>query len=361
MLTLDISKNLFLKYESLEVPERYYGLLAVYALAQTAVEGKDNSLLQKCITFLDQYPDQANHAICNFDSYRAGGSGKAWLLMKGYYDSARDTVKKYADMTLLAPRDSAGIVCYHKSPQHEMIWIDTVWPMTYMIFAGIALDEPRYIDFAAEQCIKLYEILLDKEYGLLHQSRGFDARDRKLITEDHWSRGNGWGYLGFTELVQYLPESSLYRKTCEEYFKALSTAFLPYQTQKGLWRQELTREYAWEESSGTALILYGFGVGLRLGILPQEKFHSAFQKGIQGLFDWCINKDFSTNRSCPGCNCPGTGDEKGTINAYITERLPYPNEHHSFGPFMLAMIEAHRNKIHEIERKENIPGRTPIW
>ena len=58
-------------------------------------------------------------------------------------------------------------------------------------------------------------------------------------------------------------QDSVHRAKAEEYYKDLSEAILSYQTEKGLWRQEMTESASWEESSGTALLLYGMGMGLR--------------------------------------------------------------------------------------------------
>ena len=107
----------------------------------------------------------------------------------------------------------------------------------------------------------------------------------------------------------------------------------------------------WEESSGTGLILYGYGAGLRLGLLDKDTYYRTFEKGIHGLSDLCINKDFSTGHSCPGCLCPGSGEDKGTIHAYIHEKQPRRDEPHSYGALMLAMVEAHRNGIRDIPRR----------
>jgi unsaturated rhamnogalacturonyl hydrolase len=54
--------------------------------------------------------------------------------------------------------------------------------------------------------------------------------------------------------------------------------------------------------------------------------------------------------SCPGCLCPGEGDRKGTIDAYINDKQPTRDEPHSYGCIMLAMVEAHRNGIEDIPR-----------
>ena len=81
-----------------------------------------------------------------------------------------------------------------------------------------------------------------------------------------------------------------------------------------------------------------------MGFLKGEKYNRVFSKGIAGLMRWCTNADFSTESSCPGCLCPGNG----SIQAYITQKQPERDEHHSFGAYMLALVEAYRNGITEV-------------
>lgn len=350
MKMLETSKNLFGRYERLYHVVNYYGLFALYGLAQTAVESKDREVLEKCLSMLGKYPDQIEHPYYNFDAYEAGGNGKAFLAYQGYFENDLEMIHRYAEKTMNAPVDSNGILCYPTCPEQEKIWIDVVTAVTpFMLFAGLALKEEKYIDFAAEQCFKMYELLLDTTCGLLHQSKGF-MPDPVLLSHDHWSRGNGWGYLGLTELVAHLPADSKHRKKAEKYFKDLSKALIRYQNEKGTWRQEITWDYSWVESSGTGLFAYGLGVGLRTGILDRETYEVPFAKAINGIVNYFINENYSTNMGCSGCCAPGSGEEKGTIKAYLTEVYPMSDEPHSFGALMLALVEAHRNGITEVEK-----------
>lgn len=79
MNTLEISKKLFERYESLYHVSHYYGLFALYALSHTAIEANDSVLLDKCIYMLGLYPDKFEHPKYNFDMYEIGGNGKAFL------------------------------------------------------------------------------------------------------------------------------------------------------------------------------------------------------------------------------------------------------------------------------------------
>lgn len=345
---IELSGKLLERYEAQHGRvERYYGLLAYYGLAQTAVAGNSQIYLEKCKEYLDQYPENFEHPRYNFESYRAGGNGKAWLFFKGFGTEWESTIRKYAELTLEAPTDKNGILCH---PIYQgRIWIDVVTCTTpFMLYAGLALKEERYIDFAAEQCFKMYEALIDQTCGLLHQTKGF-LHNPKRVSADHWSRGNGWGLVGLAELVRYLPKESKHREKAEEYYVDMVNSLLPYQTDRGLWRQEIIEPLAWEESSGTSLFLYCIGIGLRKGLLAGEIYREAFQKGINALGTYCLTEDFATYRSCPGCCCPGVGDDKGTVKAYVTLKTPQKDEEHSYGCMMLALAEAYRNGITEIE------------
>lgn len=344
MNPLDIAIKLYDHYESIEEVKNYYGVLAIYALVRTAEVMGNHELFERCRNILDKFPDEIDHPFYNFPSYTIGGIAKAYMLYLGKMPEKKTQVIEYAEEMMHAPRDRKGIMSMPQCPEMEKIWIDVATAVTpYLLYTGLATGEQKYIDEAAKQTFLMYEELLDRENGLLHQCKNFIAPG--VYSEDHWSRGNGWGYIALTELVRCLPGNSVHRTKAENYFKSLSKAFLPYQTKSGLWRQEIPFEYSYEESSGTAMILYGYGVGIRMSILERSTYLPAFQKGIEGLYKLCINKNYSTERSCPGCLCPGQDEEKGTVKAYVTLKLPYRDEHHSFAPFMLAMVEAYLNGI----------------
>lgn len=116
----------------------------------------------------------------------------------------------------------------------------------------------------------------------------------------------------------------------------------------GQWHQELIRQDSYAESSATALYMYGYGVGLRLGYLNPECFNEAYERGLLGMLRF-INPDFSVEGCCPGCLCPGKGINKGTVEAYM-QRFPVKDDPHVFGPMMLALTEAYRIGIVEIEK-----------
>lgn len=349
MNSLLISENIYNRYQSLYEIKNYYGILAIYALILTAETKNDKILLKKCCRVLEDFPEKINHLQYKFPSYCIGGNAKAYAFMKGYLPEANNQVETYAIEIMNALRDKKGILCHPFFPEKQIIWIDVAMAATpFLLFSGLALNNNDFIDEAAKQTILMYEELLNKENRLLHQCKNIIAPN--IISQDHWGRGNGWGYFALTELVKYLPNTSPYRNKAISYYKSLSEALLPYQSINGLWRQEipLNNVMSYEESSATGLILYGMGTGIRMGFLTNESFIKAFENGIKGLAKQCIGKNFQTLLCCPGCLCPGEGEEKGTVNAYIAV-LPKKDEPHSFAPIMLAMVEAYKCGIKDVE------------
>lgn len=357
--TLDLPEKLLDRYEYTHGKENikgYTGLLAHYAFAMAAHKKQDQQLLARSMQYLAQYPEHFAHPSYSFEAYRVGGNPKAWLCMQGYMQEELPLLREYAEKTYHAETDQNGMVCipaamYGWQPDRKTkgVWIDALSIVTpFMLFAGLVLKEQRYIDFAVEQTLKIYDLLRDTACNLLHQAKGF-IDESESISQDHWSRGNGWGFMGLAELVQYLPADHPKRKQVESYFVEHALALIKQQGGNGLWRQEITEPLSWYDSSGSGLILYGLGIGIRCGLLKEEAYTTAFATGIDGITKWCVTQDFITHSSSTGCLCPGVGAERGTGAAYIKGPSPATDEKHSYGCIALALLEAHNNGITEVE------------
>ena len=257
-------QNLFSRAEAVTTMRQYHGLFTLFGAVKGALADNDAVLLERCTAYLDKYPDFVEHPIYSFDLYRIGGIARAYLFYKGKYDRISAQIREYAQMTYNAPRTDDGIICYKKLMRWKWIWVDSIAAVApFMLFAGLGLNEPKYIDFSAEQTILMFDALLDKDCGLVHQVRGRYEEDEFRCSEDHWSRGNGWMMVAFAELIEYLPKNSPYYNAVVSRYEDFCESIIKYQSVRGMWRQEMTVESAWEESSGTGLLAYGIGVGIR--------------------------------------------------------------------------------------------------
>ena len=198
----------------------------------------------------------------------------------------------------------------------DKVWIDVATAATpFLLFSGLKLGRGEYIDEAAFQTLAMYDLFLDKSCGLLHQSRDFCGEGR--FSDDHWSRGNGWGILSLAELCAHLPENHPRTRTLYRIFQGAHRFAREVSVAKRMWRQEITVESldtqselgileSYEETSGTGLILYAIGVGIRNGLLDRNEYLPIFKQGIDGLYKVSISEDDSIVNSCPGCLCPAT-------------------------------------------------------
>ena len=350
-------EKVFFKSEQTTPMSRYTGLFTLFGAAKAAVATQNPQLLALCKGYLDKYPNDIAHPTYNFDLYEVGGIAKAYLFLKGEYDADTELIRDYAERTYCAPRTDDGIIRYRKLEQGKWIWVDAIAAVApFMLYAGLKLEEPRYVDFAAEQTVLMFDALLDPECGLLHQVRGRYPEDPDRCSEDHWSRGNGWMMVALAELIEHLPQSSCWYEQILCRYRSFCENLIQYQSIRGLWRQELTMEGAWEESSGSGLIAYGLGTGIRLGLLEEETYKKVFEKAIWGIINFCITDAFNTYHSCEACCFPGKGSQQGTVAAYVCLRKSYRNEPHSFGPILLALMEAYTNGITKIiKNRQCIP------
>lgn len=324
------------------VPEikDYFGILALFGALKTGEAAGDPTYIQKTCKLLERFPDEVSHTYYNIKSYAIGGIARAYALFKGYMtdEKTKKLVWEYAEELMTAPRDDDGLI---KSPYvspRNLVWIDCAMAVTpFLLYAGLALGEKTWINEAVFQTLGMYDVFSDPQNGLLHQSRGEIAEG--VLSDDHWGRGNGWGYIALTELLEYLPENHPERRRVCICFGRHSHALLMCQSENFVWRQELDCPTSYEEASATGLILYGFGVGLRLGYLHPHGFEKAFENGILAMRQIFIKEGYQIHFVCPGCRTPGMGKEMGQRIAYLN-KFPEVDDLHGFGPLQLAFSEA---------------------
>ncbi|AHF93119.1 glucuronyl hydrolase [Opitutaceae bacterium TAV5] len=330
----------------------YTGIVSLHGLARLALSVADPAERERLLALvrehlrpfldngLDGHPNWAGS--CNFPNYRIGGNGAAYLLSQGHLPAAdRALFVAAADQIMTkAPRDRNGILSHPADIPAEKIWIDVAFAVTpFLLYTGLALNRDDLIQEAWNQIRDHLKLLRDPATGLINQARNFRGPGHR--SQDHWSRGNGWGILALTELVNHLPDTHPARPEAEAAFTDLTTACIRSQDTAGLWHQELTRHDSFVETSGTGLILYAIGAGLERGLLGPDA-RAAFEKGLRALLPY-VAVDGSVHNTCVGCLCPG----QGTIEDYMNHphRL---NDPHAFGPVTLAYTQALRLGIESI-------------
>lgn len=340
--TKSLAFQAFDTYQNLHSLKHYAGILLLYGESRLAYSTHGQN--PRLTTLKQQLLPWVNGEIefpCNYLNYQCGGMASAWLLYRGVFPEAESEVERHAHLLVNeAPRGELGIFS-HPRPPHGKIFIDVAFAVTpFLLFAGLHFRRSEWVEEAIDQIANMYQVLVNAENGLLHQAKNF--RGEGHITEDHWSRGNGWGIFALTELVQELPKNHPRYGEVLELFKSLLSSILEYQNEQGCWHQELTHPDSYVETSGTGLFLYALAVAQNIGLTGIPDIQKHLSLGLKGLLSY-IALDGSIHNTCRGCLCPG----EGTIEDY-KQREALTNDCHAFGPISLAYGQAFINNISHI-------------
>lgn len=329
-------------------PGQYQGSVFNASLTEYALASGDKVHLDRVKAVLDLYKDKkvSMAQTSNFIGYRYGGNAAARMAYSGY-NGYSDMVREAAADAWKNQRRTAteGLMTgqYTRPHQPDVFFVDVISAVTpFVLYAGLLEGNKEYIDYAAWETLEAYRIFKDSESGLFHQSRGtYDIP--MMITQDCWSRGNGWASTAFSALMRHLPKNSAHYKEMRAIAEAFYTSVLKYQDPKtGLWHQEMTDSTSYIETSGSGLLLDGIAAAIESGVLP-KKHKADFYRGLQGLLAY-VDPDGSVGHTCRGCLSPGTGTKADYI-----DRQFYFNESHAFGPVVSALAAALRLGYTEIE------------
>ncbi|AHF90921.1 glucuronyl hydrolase [Opitutaceae bacterium TAV5] len=330
--------------------ERYEGIVTLYGMARLATGTGDPAIRAQIREWLMPFIRGELRFRTNFPNYLCGGAASAYLLWRGYLPEVRDAVRRYAEEILNhAPRDPDGILTRPRDAAKGLAWIDVAFAVgPFLLFAGLALGDDRYVEESFQQTAKMVRLFRNPDNGLLHQGRNFTGPGS--ISEDHWSRGNGWGAFALIELARHLPDFHPRKAESLALYRDHVEACARAQDIDGLWHQEMTEPTSYVETSGSALLLYALGSGLEAGLLalpdtPETNAHrTRFERGMRGLLAY-ITDDLDIFHTCRGCLCPGAG----TKIDYMAQ-APVLNDPHAFGPVVLASGQAHLLTIETIVR-----------
>ena len=186
-----------------------------------------------------------------------------------------------------------------------------------------------------------YRMLKDPDTGLVFQARAMGPLEKGQISTDNWSRGQGWLSMGLSALLRDYPKDGPRRKEIEEVAREYYQAVLQYQDAEGMWHQQVSDLNSFVETSGSALLLAGVGQAILSGVLPKER-KADFLRGLRGLLGY-VDPDGSVGHTCQGTLVPGNA----TKEDYAARHF-YFNDHHAFGPVVIALAQARRMGVKRI-------------
>lgn len=240
---------------------------------------------------------------------------------------------------------------WHKKIYPWQMWLDGIFMgSTYMAQYAKEFNAPVWFDVAVTQAKMVYEKTLDTGTGLCMHAWD-ESRTQKWCDPETgksrypWSRAMGWYTMAVLDILECLPANhpgrddliKILQNSCEALLKVRDP-------RKGLWYQVLNmggREGNYLEGSGSAMYIYVFARGARLGYLDKkyrEIAADAFDDFIRELVTVDEKGMVTIHNICGACGLGGNPYRDGSYEYYVSEKRN-DNDTKGVAPFILAAIE----------------------
>ncbi len=175
----------------------------------------------------------------------------------------------------------------HLSPPMPEAWVDSVFHIAPLLVRyGELMHDPRYLEEAAHQTLGFLRALQDPRTGLLTHAfndgkvgEPVPAFDERMF----WARGQAWMLASGVYVLHALAPSHPSRAEIAARIAKLEAALRYRQAPSGLFHTLVLRDDTYEETAGSALILYAMARGVRLGLFGKATRDSV-TRGARGLY-----------------------------------------------------------------------------
>jgi unsaturated rhamnogalacturonyl hydrolase len=221
-------------------------------------------------------------------------------------------------------------------PLPNSLWLDDLYmSVPCLAQAGKLTGERRYYDDAAKQILQFADRMFVKERRLFMHAwvEGMDPHPAF-----HWARANGWALMAMVELLEVLPPDHADRARILALYREHAAGLVATQGHAGRWHQLLDRRESYEETSASAMFVFGIAHGINRGWLDGRAFGPAVSLGWNAVV-----AKVNAMGQVEG-TCVGTG--VGWDPMFYMYRPVHVLAAHGYGPVLLAgaeMIELRRN------------------
>ena len=214
-------------------------------------------------------------------------------------------------------------------PLPQSLWLDDLYmSVPCLAQAGKLTGERRYYDDATRQILQFSARMFVPEKGLYMHGWVQGMEHHPAF---HWARANGWAFMAMAELLDVLPADHAQRPKILEQFRAHAAGLIANQGHAGLWHQLLDRRESYEETSASAMFVFGLTRGINRGWLDPLSF------GPPATLGWnAVAKKVNAKGQVEG-TCVGTG--MGWDPMFYMYRPVHLLAAHGYGPVFLAGAE----------------------
>ena len=199
---------------------------------------------------------------------------------------------------------------------------------SFLTQMGKMSGETKYFDEAAKQLINIDKYLWCPEKQLYYHCYYTDLKRTGVA---HWGRANGWLTVSLANLIEAMPVTHPQRNELISMLEKQIVGFSRYQNANGMWNQLLDKSDSYDESSVTAMFVFGVAKAINNNWIDAG-YASIAKRGWEVLKKQEITEDGRFTNVCVG-----TG---------ISEDLPFyfnrpvgDNEKHGLGLIIDTAVE----------------------
>ena len=253
------------------------------------------------------------------------------------------------------PRTRSGGF-WHKAIYPHQMWLDGLY-MAGPVMVGYAREfqAGRWAEEALYQMRLLYAHALNGKAKLCYHGWDESQKERWAdpstgLSSQFWGRGMGWLAMALVDSfdaadpVMHARAREHFAMMMQEIAQGLARVQDP---DSGLWWQVLDRPHDtgnYEEASASAMFVYAFAKGARLGILPRSAMRVA-ERGYQGILRHLVVGGDGQAMRLVGCNrVSGLGGSpyRDGSYAYYVQAAPVDDEVKSVAALIMAGSEVER-------------------
>lgn len=213
-------------------------------------------------------------------------------------------------------------------PQPRSIWGDDAYMSIPFLAQMYSLSgEQKYIEDAVKQYLQMSNYLFKWDTKIYDHGKNMDNDYDPAF---YWSRANGWMIMAACELLDVLPENHSSRDSILKILRTHIQGLAEHQGGNGFWHNILDRYDSYEETSGTAMFVYGIAHAVNKGWVNQT-FGSVAQAGWNALTT-IVKSNGQVDGTCWGTTF--ANDE-----VYYYHRPANVNAAHGYGPVIFAGAE----------------------
>jgi unsaturated rhamnogalacturonyl hydrolase len=251
------------------------------------------------------------------------------------------------------PRTTEGGF-WHKKIYPQQMWLD-----------GLYMAEPFYAEYAlrhgdtvatndvVRQFLLVARHLRDPKTGLYYHAWD-SARQQPWadsatgLSKNFWGRAVGWYLMAAVDVLDYLPKTHRDRPELIRVVQQLADAVANVRDPvSGVWWQVLdqpNRSKNYLEASGSAMFVYAFAKGARMGYLSPT-YRALADRAFDGMLATFVSVEpsglVSINGICKVAGLGGNPPRDGSYEYYVSEPM-VSNDYKGVGAFILAAHELGR-------------------